>query len=204
MVGYLLDPANAITAVGLVLASVAINFALAGRMECSIALGLWAMLADQLDGVVASRTKNRQKNYAKMGKSLDGFADIVYGAILPALLVILLSDGAVYSRAVAVLMILAGALRLSYFNNFGLSEDGYFTGLPLSYDIPLLSLLFIVDRWCFPFLTPTNVASIFLLVSVLHISPLLIPSPGKAIYSAIVAYSLVATGFLLAPLTGVW
>lgn len=204
MIKYLYDPANAITFCGLLFSAVAMNFALQDRIDYAIVFGLWAMLADQLDGIVASRTKNRAADFGKMGKSLDGFADLVYGAVLPALIVIQLGDGWLFANVLSVTMVAAGALRLSYFNNFGLSTTGYFTGVPLSYDMPLLAALQIAGHLAPGLVGPTTVVAAFLVLVLLHVSPLQIPAPGKVMYRAICAYALAATGLLLAHAEGLF
>ncbi|MBV8651382.1 MAG: CDP-alcohol phosphatidyltransferase family protein, partial [Alphaproteobacteria bacterium] len=88
MLRYLADPANLITAAGLLISAVGLHLVLSDRPELAVAAVLWSMLADQLDGVVARRTMGRPPDVAKMGKSLDGFADIVYGAVFPAIVVL--------------------------------------------------------------------------------------------------------------------
>lgn len=73
MLRYLVDPANAITTAGLVCSSFSLYLALNGQIALAVAVALWAVLADHLDGVVAGRIPNRHPDMAKMGKSLDGF-----------------------------------------------------------------------------------------------------------------------------------
>ncbi|WP_246510640.1 CDP-alcohol phosphatidyltransferase family protein [Bradyrhizobium glycinis] len=76
MLKYLWDPANAITITGLVFSSTSLFLALSERLELSVAVALWAVLSDHLDGFVAGRTKRRDPDVANMGASLDGFADM--------------------------------------------------------------------------------------------------------------------------------
>ncbi|MGY4426353.1 phosphatidylserine synthase [Bradyrhizobium sp. JR6.1] len=109
MLKYLWDPANAITAGGLVLSSASLFLALSGHLELSVAVALWAVLSDHLDGFVAARTANRDPDAAKMGKSLDGFGDIIYGAVLPAAVVIQLSHTSILSLATATALLVAGS-----------------------------------------------------------------------------------------------
>lgn len=70
------------------------------------------------------------------GKELDGFGDLIYGAVLPAVLILQLNSVSLLSLFIASALLLAGTIRLSYFANFGKSEDGRFFGVPLSYDNP--------------------------------------------------------------------
>ncbi|RXG85861.1 CDP-alcohol phosphatidyltransferase family protein [Bradyrhizobium zhanjiangense] len=196
MLKYLWDPANVITTVGLLFSSASLFLALSERLELSVAAALWAVLSDHLDGVVAGRTKDRDPDVAKMGKSLDGFADIVYGAVLPAVIVMQLSHLSLLALATATALLVAGAIRLSYFGNFGRSSDGHFLGLPLSYDVPLLALLFLVQP-----LIPAEafsgvVNTCFLLLAVAHVSSIRVPSPNAATYATISVFAVASSAAL--------
>ncbi|QQO35639.1 CDP-alcohol phosphatidyltransferase family protein [Bradyrhizobium diazoefficiens] len=192
MVRYLIDPANAITTVGILLSTIGLHFAVLGRPELAVAIVLWAMLADQLDGVVAKHTPNRSGDFAKMGKSLDGFADLLYGAAFPAVIV-LKASASYLSLFAAVGVLISGTVRLSYFNNFGLSKDECFMGVPLSYDVPLLAVLFLVRPWLEvgAFAIILNVS--LLLLSALHVAPIRVPAPNKVMYAFIALFSIAAS-----------
>ncbi|KRQ89844.1 CDP-alcohol phosphatidyltransferase family protein [Bradyrhizobium valentinum] len=196
MLKYLWDPANAITTGGLLFSSTSLFLALSERLELAVAAALWAVLSDHLDGVVAARTKNRDADVAKMGKSLDGFGDIIYGAVLPAAIVIQLSHGSLLALATATALLVSGAIRLSYFANFGRSSDGRFLGLPLSYDVPLLALLFLLQ----PLIPAEGFVGIvnicFLLLAVAHVASIRIPSPNTAMYVAISIFAVVSSAAL--------
>lgn len=195
MLRYLYDPANAITSVGILLSGLALYAVISGRLELAVAIALWSMLADQLDGVVAKRTKNRSAEVAKIGKSLDGFGDIIYGAVIPAAVIMALSGGQLFSALVGVFLIFVGALRLSYFNSFGLSA-GHFTGIPLSYDVPLLAVFFIAKPYAQEGMFLPVLTLSFLLLGCLHVSSIKVPAPGRAMYLFLTAFSATASAML--------
>jgi CDP-diacylglycerol---serine O-phosphatidyltransferase len=194
MITLLRDPANAITTSGIALSGYGLTMVLTDRLEFAIALGLWAMLADQLDGIVAKRTANRSAMTAAVGKSLDGFGDLVYGAILPAMILITATDGWFLSTPIGIALIAAGALRLSNFSIHGL-ESGYFKGVPLSYDMPIIAAIFL--------LRPSLSAGAFALamtaacaiLTTLHVLPIKILAPGRRGYFFIV---IIASGLSMA------
>ncbi|MGX5851205.1 CDP-alcohol phosphatidyltransferase family protein [Mesorhizobium sp. PL10] len=197
MLRYLIDLANAITIAGLLCSSIALYFALAGHIELAVGAALWAVLVDHLDGAVARRTPNRPPDMAKMGKSLDGFGDIIYGAVLPAIILVQLNGASAVSFFVATVLLLAGAIRLSYFANFGKSDDGRFLGVPLSYDIPLMAALVLVHP-LMPlgtFLPAVN--TVFVLLSVAHIASVRVPAPNRAMYLAITLFAVTASIILV-------
>lgn len=196
MLKYLWDPANAITAGGLLLSSVSLFLLLSQHLELAVAAALWAVLSDHLDGVVARRTQNRDSHAAKMGKSLDGFGDMIYGAVLPAALVIQLSHASLLALATATALLMAAAIRLSYFANFGKLPDGRFLGVPLSYDIPLLALFFLFQ----PLIPTEGFAAVvnvcFSLLAIAHVASIRVPSPNTAMYAAISIFAVAASAVL--------
>lgn len=191
MLRFLIDPANAITIAGLLFSALGFHLVLAGSVELGVAAVLWAALADDLDGIVAARTSNRSPDVARMGKSLDGFADIVYGAVFPAVVLIQLSDASYLSLAAAMLLLSAGALRLSYFSNFGLSEDGRFLGVPLFYDVPLLAAFLLARPLIPPESFPVIVNMTFVILGCLHVASIRIPATRGRMY-------VVTTGLIVA------
>ncbi|KRP85880.1 hypothetical protein AOQ72_04380 [Bradyrhizobium yuanmingense] len=193
MLKYLWDPANAITLTGLLFSSTSLFLALSERLELSVAVALWAVLSDHLDGFVAGRTKGRDPDVAKMGASLDGFADIVYGAVLPAVIVVQVSQASPLSLATATMLLVAGAIRLSYFANFGRSCDGCFLGVPLSYDVPLLALLFLVKP-LIPAEAFSDIVSIgFFMLAMAHVAPVRVPPLSATMYAAISIFAVASS-----------
>ncbi|MFK4492460.1 CDP-alcohol phosphatidyltransferase family protein [Bradyrhizobium sp. USDA 336] len=193
MLKYLWDPANAITTGGLLFSSVSLFLALSNRLELSIATALWAVLSDHLDGIVAAHTKNRHPDVAKMGKSLDGFADLIYGAVLPAAILIQLSGASGFALATATALLAAGAIRLSYFDNFGRLRDDRFLGLPLSYDIPVMAIIFLARPLVSDGLFVHFTLSTFVLLAALHVAPIRVAAPNKTMYVAISIFSVIAS-----------
>ncbi|MDH2357388.1 CDP-alcohol phosphatidyltransferase family protein [Bradyrhizobium sp. SSUT112] len=193
MLKYLWDPANAITITGLLFSSTSLFLALSQRLELSVAVALWAVLSDHLDGFVAGRTKGRDPDVAKMGASLDGFADLVYGAVLPAVIVVQVSQASPLALATATTLLVAGAIRLSYFANFGRSCDECFLGVPLSYDVPLLALFFLLKP-LFPNEVFSDVVNIgFLLLAMAHVAPVRVPPLGATMYTAISIFAVASS-----------
>ncbi|WFU23404.1 CDP-alcohol phosphatidyltransferase family protein [Bradyrhizobium sp. CB1717] len=193
MLKYLWDPANAITITGLLFSSTSLFLALSERLELSVAVALWAVLSDHLDGFVAGRTKGRDPDVAKMGASLDGFADIVYGAVLPAVIVVQVSQSSALAVATATTLLVAGAIRLSYFANFGRSCDGCFLGVPLSYDVPLLALLFLLKP-LIPAEAFADIVSIgFLVLAMAHVAPVRVPPLSAIMYAAISIFAVASS-----------
>jgi CDP-diacylglycerol--serine O-phosphatidyltransferase len=195
MIRYLVDPANAITSVGLICATSGLFAVLSGHFELGLAAVLWALLADHLDGIVAARTRNRDPDKGKIGKQLDSFTDLLSDAVFPAVLVIELNQHSPASLAIAIVLLGAGALRLSYFNAFGLT-GGCFVGVPLSYDLPLLALLFVLRPWVPTDSFPMLVNASLLVLAILHVTPIKVPRASGAVLAGIVVFSVSASMLL--------
>lgn len=195
MLRYLVDPANAITCVGLSFATTGLYAVLSGHLELGIAAVLWALVADHLDGIVAGRTRNRTPEKGKIGKQLDSFTDLISDAVFPAILVMQLNGGSVVSLAIAATLLLAGALRLSYFNTFGL-PDGRFVGVPLSYDLPILAVLFLL-RPALPIsVFALAIDGVLLALAALHVSTVRVPRASGPFLLVIVIFSIASSALL--------
>ncbi|MER8670821.1 CDP-alcohol phosphatidyltransferase family protein [Mesorhizobium sp. M0644] len=204
MISYLRDYANAITALAYLFAVVGLYLALNGRIELGVAAMLWTWFLDHWDGHVARKTSHlRRPGVADFGKSFDGFADFIHGVIFPAAVVILIGDGTMLSLIASLTLILAGAIRLSYFENVGLTADARFTGLPVSYDTPLLAIL-LLARPLFPGISFGAVIAVaFIVLAILHVTTAIrvpairgvaIPIASAAAIVGSIALSMTATG----------
>jgi len=198
MVRYLFDPANAITIAGLVFSAIAMDLVVSDRPELGVAAVLWALLADHLDGVVAARTRNREVDAGRIGKNLDSFADLVSGAVFPALVLLQVNRGSLFSLITAMVVLAAGALRLSYFNCFGLSPDGRFYGVPLSYDVPLLAVLFLIRPIVSSSIFPGLICVCLFVLACLHVSSVRVPKTSGVMYAVVTLFAVTSSLVLAA------
>jgi len=189
MIRQLTDPANAITATGLVLSVAGIHFTLSGQPELGVAIVLWALLADHLDGVVAARTKGRAPETGKVGKSLDSLADLVSAGVFPAVVLMTISGGAALAVVVSAVFLLASALRLSYFNAYGLT-GGRFIGVPTTYAVPLTAVLFLLKPLIPAEIFPALFGAALLVLAVLHITPLPVPRTTGVMYGVVTLFAV--------------
>lgn len=171
MIGYLRDYANAITTLAYLFAVMALFLAFNGKLELGVAAMLWTWFLDHWDGHVARKTSHlRRRSVAEFGKSFDGFADFLHGVLFPTAIIILVGHGAALSLVASLFLVLAGAIRLSYFENVGLTTDACFTGIPVSYDTPLLALLLLARPLMPDSIFPTLVAGGFIILALLHVT----------------------------------
>lgn len=198
MLSYLRDYANAITAAGFVFAIVGLFLALNGHIELGTASMLWTWFLDHWDGHVARKTMGRRRpGAADFGKSFDGFGDFLHGIIFPSVAVTLIGQGNTLSFVAVLALVMAGAIRLSYFENVGLTADAKFIGIPVSYDTPLLALLLLVHPLISNSAFPTFVAVAFLALAAMHVTTAVrVPAIREASVPIATAAAIVVSVFL--------
>lgn len=196
MIKYLLDYANAITAVGYLFAVIGLFLALNGKIELGVAAMLWTWFLDHWDGHIARKTSHlRRPGVADFGKSFDGFADFIHGVLFPAAILMLVGRGSALSLFASLLLVLSGAIRLSYFENVGLTADARFIGIPVSYGTPLLAVMLLLRPLMSGEAFDTALALLFAVLALLHVSTFVrvpaIRGPGVPIATVVaIAVSL--------------
>lgn len=196
MIAYLSDRANAITAVGLLCSGAAMGLVVKEQYEMAVALGLWAIIADDVDGEIARRTKGRTMATKAIGKSLDAFSDLLFGSVIPAIVIASFMEFPASAVFTAFVMLI-GALRLAYFDYFGLDERGRSTGLPLSYALPMLAAILLVDHTIAPLELGVVLPAFFVPLSLLQIAPFKIKASGSLVHVITIGVAATASAGLL-------
>ena len=128
MLAYLVDAANLITLGGLVISFFACWAVLLGRPSLAMALAALAIVIDNVDGWMARRTVGRNPALERFGAHLDCYADYISKGIFPVLYLLTATDLQVVSIPVALIYLMAIAVRYSYEfvpdrDHIGLSPD---------------------------------------------------------------------------------
>jgi CDP-diacylglycerol--serine O-phosphatidyltransferase len=154
-----------------------------------------AFVFDVIDGPVAARAKNRDRDQSAFGANLDSLADMVSAGV--ALGVVILSYGnfRVAYLPFAVVIAAAVVMRLSYFNVHGLDADaGTYTGLPTDLAIIGFVALMLLDG-------PLDLAAFRVVLSAggvalaaLMVSSLRIPKLTGRSYVAVIVVGLALAG----------
>ena len=183
MLGFAKDLPNICSLTGLLCAVFGIYFAIEGNFLAAVIGVLWAVLFDWYDGIIARKMKGRTKIQGEFGGQLDSMIDIVSFGILPAIL--LLSYGNYNSWFIpgAFVIVATSAIRLSYFNVFGLIDSKTYRGMPLDNNVLILAFLFLFESFFEHSTFSIIIYVILMLLSALNLSS--IPTPkfgGKWIY----------------------
>ena len=183
LLSFAKDLPNICSLFGLLSALFAIYFAIKGVFLASIIGILWAVLFDWYDGIIARNLKGRTKEQGEFGAQLDSLIDIVSFGVFPAILLLSYGNYSILYMPGAFIILSASALRLSYFNIYGLIDSKTYKGLALDNNVLLLAFLFLFESF-FEHSTFSVVIYILLMIlSTLNLSS--IPTPkfsGKWIY----------------------
>jgi len=184
---------NICSLLGLLSAVLGIYFAISGNFTVAIIGLLWAVLFDWFDGFIARRMKDRTREQEAFGAQLDSMIDIVSFGVLPAILLLSYGNYDFLYIPGAFIVITSGAIRLSYFNVYGLIDNKAYLGLSVDSNGLILPFIFLFES----FFSHTSF-SIILYASLLVLSALNVSSirmnklSGRWIY-VVVAYVLIMT-----------
>ena len=142
ILSYMKDLPNICSMAGLGCTLLAIYFLITGVYAGAMIGMIWAVAFDWADGLVARRMKGRTGADQRFGGQLDLLIDIVSYGVTPAILILSYADFNPAFLPVALIMLMFGAIRLSYFSTFGLSDDAKYTGLAIDNNSILLIFIF--------------------------------------------------------------
>ena len=131
IISHVKDLANLCSLAGLACTMVAIYFSVLGVYHAAMIGMLWAVAFDWADGLVARGMKGRTESDQIFGAQLDSLIDIVNYGVAPAVLLLSYGNFDLAFLPGAFVLVAASALRLGYFNTFGLSGGSQYTGLAL-------------------------------------------------------------------------
>lgn len=140
------DKANLITTLGLLLGSSSILFTLKSEWRLSILFMLLAVLCDVGDGIVARKYRQKKDQLlTRIGVQLDSLSDLIHSGVAPAIFIFNYTEQSFISLLLFLLIIVSCYFRLAYFNCVGLTDDGYFRGVPVFYSPMILGTIYILD-----------------------------------------------------------
>jgi len=189
MLYFLKDPPNICSLIGLLCSLIGIYFSITGKYYYALIGVLWSVLFDWADGIIARNLKNRTEYHRAIGAQLDSLIDIVSFSIFPAIFLISYGNFDPLFLPGSFLIAGGGALRLSYFNVFGMIDNETYRGLALDNNIIILSFLFLFER-----LFSHQAFSIFLyavlvLLLALNLAPIRTYKFGGKWFYVLIAYT---------------
>ena len=167
ILSYVKDLPNLCSLAGLVCTILAIYFCILGVYYAAMIGMIWAVAFDWADGLIARSMKGRTTNEQTFGIQLDSLIDIVNYGVTPAILLLSYGDFNPLFLPGAFIILSASAIRLSYFNTFGLSGGSKYTGLALDNNNIILVFIFLFEGFF-----SVGIFSIILYVSSLGLAAL--------------------------------
>ncbi len=145
IISFIKDLPNLLSLAGLACTILAIYFSILGVYHAAMIGMIWAVAFDWADGLVARRMKGRTSKQGFFGGQLDSLIDIVNYGVAPAILLLSFSKFNPVFLFGAFIIISASAIRLSYFNTYGLSGRSKYTGMALDNNNMILVFIFLFE-----------------------------------------------------------
>ncbi len=195
MLGFTRDIPNLMTLAGLCSGMLAIYFAGVQSYPSAMIALLWAAFFDWFDGPVAKFLKGRDEDFMAFGAQLDSLADLVSSGAAPAFILLTVGSFNPVFLPGALFLICAGAIRLAYFNLYGVKEDGTYSGVPIGINIILMPLIFLLHGIIRPEYFQWILYGTILLGGTLNIAPIRFAKLTGGWYIAVACFVLGLTIF---------
>ena len=197
ILSYLNDLPNVCSLAGLCCSLIAIYFLILGIYNLAMIGIIWAVAFDWADGLIARKMKGRTGSDSQFGGQLDLLIDIVSYGVTPAILILSYANFNPLFLPVAFIILVFGAIRLSYFSTFGLSNDAKYTGLAIDNNSIILVFLFMFSEYFEKFDFSIFLALSGLFLSILNVSQIKTPKlSGKPIYVFSLAFYTLTITFV--------
>jgi len=145
ILSYVKDLPNLCSLAGLACTILAIYYSILGVYYAAMIGMIWAVAFDWADGMIARRIKGRTADDQTFGMQLDSLIDIVNYGVAPAILLLSYGNFDPLFLPGAFIILAASAIRLSYFNTFGLSAGSNYTGLALDSNNIIIVFIFLFE-----------------------------------------------------------
>lgn len=193
MISFVKDLPNICSLTGLLSALLGIYFAMLGNFKYALIGILWAVLFDWADGIIARKMKKRTEYQKAFGPQLDSLIDIVSFGVFPSVFLFSYGDYNPVFLPGAFLIVAVSALRLSYFNVFGMVDGKTYMGLALDNNVIILVFLFLFENLFSHMVFSIIIYALLMIMLFFNLAPLKTPKfTGKWFY-VLIAYTVVMT-----------
>ena len=190
MITFARDLPNISSLVGLLCAVFSIYYAILGNLPVSIIGMIWAVFFDWGDGIIARRMKGRTDEYRAFGGQLDSLIDIVSFGICPAVFLLSYGEFNPWFLPGAFVIVATSAIRLSYFNVFGLIDDSTYMGLALDNNVIILAFVFLFDIFFSQPIFSVFMYAMLMLMAVFNLAPVRTPKFAGRWFYVLLVYVL--------------
>jgi archaetidylserine synthase len=193
MLSFARDLPNICSLAGLLCAVLGIYYAILGKFPVAIIGVLWAVVFDWADGIIARKITGRTDHQRAFGGQLDSLIDIVSFGLFPAIFLLSYGKFSPWFLPGAFLMLAASAIRLSYFNIFGLNDDKTYIGLALDNNVLILAFVFLFESFINHTVFSIILYTLLMLLLVYNLAPVSTPKFDEKWFYVLVLYTVVLT-----------
>jgi CDP-diacylglycerol--serine O-phosphatidyltransferase len=151
---------------------------------------IWAVFFDWGDGIIARRIKDRTKEQRAFGGQLDSLIDIISFGICPAVLLLSYGNFSLLFIPGAFVIVAAAAIRLSYFNVFGLIDDSTYMGLALDNNVIILAFVFLFEGFFSHSFFSFILYTMLMVFSVFNLAPVKTPKFAGGWFYVLMVYTM--------------
>jgi len=193
MLYFARDLPNFCSLAGLLCAVIGIYYAILGIFPLAIIGVLWAVLFDWADGIIARQMKGRTNHHRAIGGQLDSLIDIVSFGVFPAVFLLSYGKFSLWFLPGAFLIVAVSAIRLSYFNVFGLIDDKTYSGLALDNNIIIFAFVYLFEGLINYKVFSIIIYALLMILLVFNLAPVRTPKFAGKWFYVLIAYTLVLT-----------
>ena len=193
MLSFAGDLPNICSLAGLLCAVLGIYYAILGNFPVAIIGVLWAVLFDWADGIIARQIAGRTDHHRAFGGQLDSLIDIVSFGVFPAVFLLSYGKFSPWFLPGAFLIVATSAIRLSYFNIFGLIDDKTYMGLALDNNVIILAFVFLFEGFFNHTVFSIILYALWMVLLVFNLAPVRTPKFAGKWFYVLIIYTLVLT-----------
>ena len=193
MLSFVRDIPNICSLAGLLCAVIGIYYAILGNFPVAIIGVIWAVVFDWADGIIARQMTGRTDKHQAFGGQLDSLIDIVSFGVFPAIFLLSYGKFSLWFLPGAFLIVAAVAIRLSYFNIFGLVDSKSYMGMAVDNNGILLAFGFLFEGFFNHTVFSIVLYALLMVISVLNLAPIRTPKFAGKWFYVLIIYTLVLT-----------
>ena len=193
MLWFAKDLPNLCSLAGLFSALLGIYFAILQQFPIAVVAMIWAVLFDWGDGIIARSMTGRTKKQGEFGGQLDSLIDMVSFGICPAVFLLSYGQFSAWYLPGAFVIVGTSAIRLSYFNVFGLVDSSTYKGLALDNNVIIFAFVFLFEGFFSPIIFSIILYAMFMVMAGFNLSSLRTPKFSSAWFYGLVGYTIILT-----------
>ena len=144
MLKQLVDRANILTYLGLLVAMFGVHMCFINRTDIAIICLAFCGICDGFDGTFAKKVRKTKDE--GFGTQLDSLVDVLSSGMFPIIICYSIGFNKPINMIVYFVFILSGVIRLSYYNIYGKDDSKSFTGIPITTSTIVLPILYYFFR----------------------------------------------------------